>query len=193
MVSGRYCNFSCACLVVARHASIAGNKRNWRCSEVRWSQPSWTAVVCTTIVYVRQLLSVANWNEWKFFISIILGCVIGCKSFQSYLYSRNFAALLTYDLPDWFILNRTWGILLDLLSSVIGDTASVNLKICWFHRRILAEASLEKLNLKVAEHAFVRCKDYAGIQLVKRLGHLQVLSFCTDSFSVWPMSFTAGY
>jgi len=41
-------------------------------------------------------------------------------------------------------------------------------------RRILAEASFEKMNLKVAEHAFVRCKDYAGIQLVKRLGNLQV-------------------
>jgi WD repeat-containing protein 35 len=37
----------------------------------------------------------------------------------------------------------------------------------------LAEYSINKLNLKVAEHAFVRCKDYAGIQLVKRLGNMQ--------------------
>jgi len=38
----------------------------------------------------------------------------------------------------------------------------------------MAEHALTKLNLKVAEHSFVRCKDYAGIQLVKRLSNLQV-------------------
>jgi len=38
----------------------------------------------------------------------------------------------------------------------------------------MAEYALAKLSLKVAEHSFVRCKDYAGIQLVKRLGNLQV-------------------
>ncbi|KAF4527968.1 hypothetical protein B566_EDAN014960 [Ephemera danica] len=35
--------------------------------------------------------------------------------------------------------------------------------------RLLAEAAVEQLNLPVAETAFVRCKDYPGIQLVKRL------------------------
>ena len=52
---------------------------------------------------------------------------------------------------------------------------------CVFHprayrccRRLLAEASLEALNLKIAEHAFVRCKDYQGIEFVKSLGNLQV-------------------
>jgi len=40
-------------------------------------------------------------------------------------------------------------------------------------RRLLAESALEQLNLKVAEQAFVRCKDYQGIEFVKRLGNLQ--------------------
>ena len=40
--------------------------------------------------------------------------------------------------------------------------------------RLLAESALEQLNLKIAEHAFVRCKDYQGIEFVKRLGNLQV-------------------
>ncbi|CAH1774582.1 unnamed protein product [Owenia fusiformis] len=39
--------------------------------------------------------------------------------------------------------------------------------------RLLAETALEQLNLKVAEQAFVRCKDYQGIEFVKRLGNLQ--------------------
>jgi WD repeat-containing protein 35 len=40
-------------------------------------------------------------------------------------------------------------------------------------RRLLAESALESLNLKVADQAFVRCKDYQGIEFVKRLGNLQ--------------------
>ncbi len=40
-------------------------------------------------------------------------------------------------------------------------------------RRLLAESSLEQLNLKIAELAFVKCKDYQGIEFVKRLGNLQ--------------------
>ncbi|XP_060727604.1 WD repeat-containing protein 35 [Tachysurus vachellii] len=39
--------------------------------------------------------------------------------------------------------------------------------------RLLAEAALQKLELKVAEQAFVRCKDYQGIELVKRVDKLQ--------------------
>lgn len=39
--------------------------------------------------------------------------------------------------------------------------------------RLLAEAALDRLELPVAEHAFVRCKDYQGITLVKRLAQLQ--------------------
>jgi len=42
------------------------------------------------------------------------------------------------------------------------------------HRHLMAEHALSQWNLKVAEHSFVRCKDYAGIQLVKRLSNLQV-------------------
>ena len=44
---------------------------------------------------------------------------------------------------------------------------------CAFFRRLLAESALEALNLKIADQAFVRCKDYQGIEFVKRLGHLQ--------------------
>lgn len=40
-------------------------------------------------------------------------------------------------------------------------------------RRLLAEAALQKLDLKTAEEAFVHCKDYPGILFVKRLGNLQ--------------------
>uniref|UniRef100_A0AAY4A968 WD repeat-containing protein 35 n=1 Tax=Denticeps clupeoides TaxID=299321 RepID=A0AAY4A968_9TELE len=39
--------------------------------------------------------------------------------------------------------------------------------------RLLAEAALQKLDLKTAEQAFVRCKDYQGIEFVKRLSNLQ--------------------
>ncbi|PVD32416.1 hypothetical protein C0Q70_07850 [Pomacea canaliculata] len=40
--------------------------------------------------------------------------------------------------------------------------------------RLLAESALEQLNLKVAETAFAKCRDYQGIEFVKRLGNLQV-------------------
>lgn len=39
--------------------------------------------------------------------------------------------------------------------------------------RLLAEAALEQLDLPVAEHAFVRCKDYQGIKLVKKVAQVQ--------------------
>ncbi|WAR17526.1 WDR35-like protein [Mya arenaria] len=39
--------------------------------------------------------------------------------------------------------------------------------------RLLAESALEQLQLKIAETAFVRCKDFQGIEFVKRLGNLQ--------------------
>lgn len=42
-----------------------------------------------------------------------------------------------------------------------------------FFRRLLAEAALEKQDLKNAEAAFVRCKDYPGIQLVKKISNIQ--------------------
>ncbi|KAG1701662.1 WD repeat-containing protein 35 [Nymphon striatum] len=40
--------------------------------------------------------------------------------------------------------------------------------------KLLAEAALKKLELTTAENAFVRCKDYQGIQFVKQLKSLQV-------------------
>jgi WD repeat-containing protein 35 len=43
------------------------------------------------------------------------------------------------------------------------------------HKRLwqlLAEHALEKLDLAVAEKAFVHCGDYQGVQLVKRLAQL---------------------
>ncbi|XP_077990221.1 WD repeat-containing protein 35-like isoform X1 [Glandiceps talaboti] len=39
--------------------------------------------------------------------------------------------------------------------------------------RLLAEAALENLDLKTADQAFVRCRDYQGIEFVKKLGNLQ--------------------
>ena len=38
----------------------------------------------------------------------------------------------------------------------------------------MAEASLEKLDLEMAEKAFVKCEDYQGIRFVKSLQHLDV-------------------
>ncbi|XP_055386233.1 WD repeat-containing protein 35 [Condylostylus longicornis] len=38
--------------------------------------------------------------------------------------------------------------------------------------RLLAEASLKKLDLETAENAFVRCTNYPGIQLIKRLKNI---------------------
>ncbi|PAA80196.1 hypothetical protein BOX15_Mlig011636g3, partial [Macrostomum lignano] len=38
--------------------------------------------------------------------------------------------------------------------------------------RLLAECALERQNLQVAEQAYVKCRDYAGVQLIKRLQNL---------------------
>lgn len=43
-----------------------------------------------------------------------------------------------------------------------------------YFRRLLAESALEKLDLEVAEKAFVRCQDYQGIKFVKKLNKLDV-------------------
>ena len=47
-------------------------------------------------------------------------------------------------------------------------------KVIFACRRLLAEAALEKLELEVAEKAFVHSRDYQGIQFVKRLKKLDV-------------------
>lgn len=39
-------------------------------------------------------------------------------------------------------------------------------------RRLLAEASLQKLDLTTSETAFVQCKDYYGIKLVRQLANI---------------------
>ena len=39
--------------------------------------------------------------------------------------------------------------------------------------RLLAEAAIEELDFTTAESAYVRCKDYPGIQFVKRLQNIQ--------------------
>jgi WD repeat-containing protein 35 len=38
--------------------------------------------------------------------------------------------------------------------------------------RLLAQATLNKLDLTVAEAAFVRCRDYAGVQFAKRMANI---------------------
>ena len=52
--------------------------------------------------------------------------------------------------------------------------------VIFYCRRLLAEAALEKLELEVAEKAFVHSKDYQGIQFVKKLKKLDV-SKCSIS------------
>lgn len=47
-------------------------------------------------------------------------------------------------------------------------------RLFFFFRRLLAESALEKLDLEVAEKAFVRCQDYQGIKFVKKLNKLDV-------------------
>lgn len=42
---------------------------------------------------------------------------------------------------------------------------------------LLAEVALGRLDTAVAEHAYVMLKDYAGIQLIKRINALQA---CRD-------------
>lgn len=44
---------------------------------------------------------------------------------------------------------------------------------CGLPRRLLAEAALHKLDLKMAEKAFVHCKDYPGIQFIQQLDKLK--------------------
>lgn len=39
---------------------------------------------------------------------------------------------------------------------------------------LLAEVALKRLDTATAEHAFVMLKDYAGIQLIKRINSIQV-------------------
>jgi WD repeat-containing protein 35 len=40
--------------------------------------------------------------------------------------------------------------------------------------RLLSESALNKLDLKMAEHAFVKLKDYYGIEFVKKLQNIPV-------------------
>jgi WD repeat-containing protein 35 len=39
--------------------------------------------------------------------------------------------------------------------------------------RLLAEASLKKLDMETAEASFVRCTNYPGLQLIKKLRNIQ--------------------
>ena len=69
---------------------------------------------------------------------------------------------------------------LALLCSWIRNKMSKKWKWFWiwiyfsFYRRLLAESALEKLDLEVAEKAFVKCQDYQGIKFVKKLNKLDV-------------------
>jgi WD repeat-containing protein 35 len=46
----------------------------------------------------------------------------------------------------------------------------------------LAESALNKLDIKTAEHAFVKCKDYYGIEFVKKLQNIPVRIFCLNPY-----------
>jgi len=51
--------------------------------------------------------------------------------------------------------------------------------------RLLAEAAVEELDLSAAENAFVRCKDYPGIQFVKRLQSVQQEAVRRAEVAAW--------
>ncbi len=51
--------------------------------------------------------------------------------------------------------------------------------------RLLAEAAVEALDLNTAETAFVRCKDYPGIQFVKRLRAVQQEAVRRAEVAAW--------
>ena len=50
---------------------------------------------------------------------------------------------------------------------------------------MLAEAAIDDLDLATAEAAFVRCKDYPGIQFVKRLQNIQSKSIQRAEVAAW--------
>lgn len=51
--------------------------------------------------------------------------------------------------------------------------------------RLLAEAAVENLELVIAETAYVRCKDYPGIQFVKRLSNITNKSVQKAEVAAW--------
>ena len=51
--------------------------------------------------------------------------------------------------------------------------------------RLLAEAAVEALDLTTAETAFVRCKDYPGIQFVKRLSNITNSTIQKAEVAAW--------
>ena len=51
--------------------------------------------------------------------------------------------------------------------------------------RLLAEAAVEALDFTTAETAFVRCKDYPGIQLVKRLSNMTNSTIQRAEVAAW--------
>ena len=51
--------------------------------------------------------------------------------------------------------------------------------------RLLAEAAVESLDLTTAETAFVRCKDYPGIQFVKRLSNITNSTIQRAEVAAW--------
>ena len=68
----------------------------------------------------------------------------------------------------------------------------------FYRRRLLAESSLERLELEVAEKAFVRCQDYQGIKFVKKLAKLDVslllsFVFCCVCLFVWLVGLALGW
>ncbi len=51
--------------------------------------------------------------------------------------------------------------------------------------RLLAEAAIEDLDFVTAESAYVRCKDYPGIQFVKRLQNVQNQTIQKAEVAAW--------
>lgn len=60
-----------------------------------------------------------------------------------------------------------------LVKKNYSKNPNCDLYSCFRLWRLLAEASLKKLDLETAEGAFVRCANYPGLQLIKRLRTIQ--------------------
>jgi hypothetical protein len=57
---------------------------------------------------------------------------------------------------------------------VIWDNTLNGVQINVDNRTLLAEGALGNLDISTAEHAFVKLKDYAALQFIKKVNNIQV-------------------
>ena len=62
-----------------------------------------------------------------------------------------------------------------LTNKILSNYLENKIKFIFYnYRSLLAETGLNKLDLKTAEHAFVKSKDFYGIEFVKKLQNIPV-------------------